>query len=461
MKKRNVVCISFNVGHQKTRLTKERVPVKPLMRFKCVCKQWYSLIHTDRSFIDLHFTRSKACNFAAGDGSVSLFRCWYQLRVFSSAELLLSQGGVKTVEREISIPGSCLAHVFGAVNGLISVVEPSTCSIRVFNPSTGQSTPWIKSMIKQLNENPQEEILVIDKDGDYATHKVTYGRGPWDYFGYDPAAKEHKVITIWTKRVSNWRGFSPCGTVCEVMTVDGRQRNNNLLWRRLDDELSLPPTISPLYFSSSLYANGCIYWLTRATPDKEPLVVEFNVGSEKFRVISIPNYIIEEIRDPYDSRLIQIGGRLAVLAFKLRWDTNVSHPLSNNNTSMKMCVLYDDGDDVQHKKLTDISNATTSISSAGTVSNFYWIEETFIVPPFECKLLIYNSILAVPDTDLFIIKSEEGDDLSFYFYDWRKKSFSKDVQFILKDQKSHFREPLPFGAFIYKESLLPVPTREV
>ncbi|XP_026383365.1 putative F-box protein At1g32420 [Papaver somniferum] len=154
-----------------------RVPVKPLMRFKCVCKQWYSLIHTYRSFIDLHFARSKSCNVAGGDGSVSLFRFSYQLRVFSSVELLLSQGRVKDVEREISVPGSSLVHVFGAINGLISVIETSTCSVRVFNPSTGQSTPWVKSMIKQQSENPPEE-LAIDEDGDYATYKVTYGLGP-------------------------------------------------------------------------------------------------------------------------------------------------------------------------------------------------------------------------------------------------------------------------------------------
>ncbi|KAI3860807.1 hypothetical protein MKX03_033909, partial [Papaver bracteatum] len=314
-------------------------------------------------------------------------------------------------------------------------------------------------MIKQQSENPPEEILAIDEDGDYATYKVTYSRGPWHYFGYDPAAKEHKVVIMWAKEISNWRGSLRPETVCEVMTVDGRHSNNNLLWRRLDSELLSPPTISQLEFASPLYVNGCIYWLTDPTSTTEPLLIEFNVRSEKFRVISFPNYIIEETRYPYASKLIQIGGRLAVLALKIRWDAKCSYPPINNNTSMKMYVLYD-GDDVQHKKLTGISNATTSTSSAGTVSDFYWIEETFMVPPFEWKPKMWNSILAVPDTDLLIIKSEAWDDPSFYFYDWRKKRFSKDMQFILKDQKSPNREPLPFGAFIYKESLLPVPTRE-
>ncbi|KAI3943626.1 hypothetical protein MKX01_039254 [Papaver californicum] len=223
------------------------------------------------------------------------------------------------------------------------------------------------------------------------------------------------------------------------MTVDGRQRNNNnLLWRRLDENLSLPPTIIPRDFTSSLYANGCIYWL-RTCP--EPLVVEFNVGSEKFRVISVPKYIIEEIRHPYVSKLIQIDGRLDVLALKT---------LINNKTSMKMCVLYGD---VQHKKLTDISIATTSTSSAGTVSDFHWIEETIMIPPFKWKPeKSAYTILAVTDTNLLIIKSEQGVDPSFYLYDWRKKSFSKDVQIILENRKTPLHHKTPsFGSFVYKE----------
>ncbi|KAI3855188.1 hypothetical protein MKW92_037924, partial [Papaver armeniacum] len=107
-----------------------RVPVKSLMRFKRVCKQWHSLIHKDRSFIDLHFTRSKTCNFAVngGRGGVSLFMRWPELHVFSSADLLLSEGGVTSVQREIPISGVYFARIVGAVNGLICLVECRTRS---------------------------------------------------------------------------------------------------------------------------------------------------------------------------------------------------------------------------------------------------------------------------------------------------------------------------------------------
>ncbi|KAI3877307.1 hypothetical protein MKX03_024242, partial [Papaver bracteatum] len=100
-----------------------------------------------------------------------------------SAELLPSEGGVTIVQREIPISGAYFARIFGAVNGLISLAEARTRSVCVLNPSTGQSTPWIKSMIKQQHENLSEEIQVIDEDGDYVTHKIEYANASWYYFG--------------------------------------------------------------------------------------------------------------------------------------------------------------------------------------------------------------------------------------------------------------------------------------
>ncbi|KAI3877308.1 hypothetical protein MKX03_024243, partial [Papaver bracteatum] len=238
------------------------------------------------------------------------------------------------------------------------------------------------------------------------------------------------------------------------------QHNKNLTWRRIDDKFSLPPTISPFDFTSSLYANGSIYWLrTGSNSLTEPLVVEFNVGTEKFRVISIPNYIIEEIRYPYVCQLIQIDGRLAVLAKKICKDIFDEHPDTtiNNNTSMKMCVLYDKDDDDQNKKFKDtIGGATTSASSVGKSSDYYWIAETFMMPPFDWNRLNSDSIQAVPGTDLFIIRSEREAGSSFYFYDWRKKSFSEDEQFFIEKRKTSSLETFSFVFSVYKESLLPV-----
>ncbi|KAI3855187.1 hypothetical protein MKW92_037923 [Papaver armeniacum] len=254
---------------------------------------------------------------------------------------------------------------------------------------------------------------------------------------------------------TNWRGIVGIENICEVMTIGGRQHINNLSWIRLDDKFSLPPTISPFGFSSSLYANGSIYWL-RTGPNSftEPLVVEFNVGTKKFRVISILNYIIEEIRYPYVSELIQIDGRLAVLAKKICKDIDGQRTI-NNNASMKMCVLYDKYDDIIGSAATT-STSSSAESVGNNSSDFYWVEETFMMPPFDWDGLNPGSVQAVPGTDLFIIRSEGDAGSSFYFYDWRKKRFSKDEQFVIEKRKTSTREPFSFVYSLYKESLLPV-----
>ncbi|KAI3898394.1 hypothetical protein MKX03_007908 [Papaver bracteatum] len=367
--------------------------------------------------------------------------------IYLSTELLLSEGGVATVQREVPISGASLAGVFGVVNGLVSLIN-SSYSICVFNLSTGQSTPWIKSIIKQQHEDLREEIQVMDEDGGgYVTHLIRYIHCSWHYFGYDPATLEHKVVFLWWKVTSKGRRILGVENICEVMTVGGRHQNN-LLWRKIDNEFSLPPTICPFDFSSSRYADGSIYWLrTGSNSAMEPLVIEFNVGSEKFRIITIPNFIIEDVRYPYVSQLIQIDGRLAVLAKKM---LRSHHPdtTKNNKTSMKMCVLYYNNGDDQDKKLEG------SISS--TSSDWYWIEESFMMPPFDWDGKEFDSILAVPDTDLLFMRSEGEAGSSFYLYDWRKKIFSKDAEFFIKRRKFSKPTPLSFVYYVYKESILPV-----
>ncbi|KAI3956746.1 hypothetical protein MKW92_027012, partial [Papaver armeniacum] len=80
-----------------------RLPAKSLMRFKCVCKSWQSLIQRDGHFIDLHFSRSRtrSCNGTVGATSL-LFRVpslWYRNgRCLLSAELLIPK--VATEEEE-------------------------------------------------------------------------------------------------------------------------------------------------------------------------------------------------------------------------------------------------------------------------------------------------------------------------------------------------------------------------
>ncbi|KAI3922615.1 hypothetical protein MKX01_006304 [Papaver californicum] len=204
------------------------------------------------------------------------------------------------------------------------------------------------------------------------------------------------------------------------------------------------PPISPFKLETdcSVYANSSIYWLYSGfnISNDEPLIVEFDVGIEKFRVISIPNFIINDIRAPYNhsNALLEVDVPLVLLAKNISpGDTwTLDH-----GTSMKMSVFRN-------------KNAS---SGSSTIKNYFWTEDSFLVPPLAWEPSHGDCVVPIPGTDLFIIRSVDG--FSFYYYNWKQKSFSNKFQFngfhsfINKNAK---KEPLFFRCFSFAENIFPV-----
>ncbi|RZC89694.1 hypothetical protein C5167_035689 [Papaver somniferum] len=273
----------------------------------------------------------------------------------------------------------------------------------------------------------------------------------WFQFGYDPATKEHKVIALWSKRIKAGPSIR-FEFLCEVLTV-GRQNNS---WRKIDD---VPPA-SPTNFTSSAYANGSIYWLNRGLgfkKDHEPCIVEFNFGSEKFRTIQLPSFIIEDVRYPYKTALMELDGRLALLPMKIK----SCHGSSDTNfTSLKRCILCTDDDDDDDDDQDAMSSSSSD--SGSSVGNYYWMEETFSLPPFDWKPGIPEFIRPIPGTNLLIIR--HSSDPSFYYYNWKRKSFSCSKCEMIRihaflippcDMIGKY-SPIRFGFYAFAENLSPV-----
>ncbi|XP_026404116.1 uncharacterized protein LOC113299316 [Papaver somniferum] len=444
-----------------------RVPVKSLMSCKCVCKSWQSIICKSPYFIDLHFSRSKSRTSLGNGGvggDVSLLIEWVRYdwggpRLLS-AEIQLSEGGGgATVQGEIPVP-QCPERrtvIVGILNGLFCLADNEADCVCVYNPSTRKSTPWIKSAIKQQHEDESEEIQVIDEDGDHVIHEVTYHNFNWYAFGYDPATEEHKVVAFWQKKTKTWHG-TRFDAVCEVLTICGREdKTNNSSSCRRFREVSLPPKVDAQELSKPLYASGSIYWLYEdLLLKKEPFILQFNVRTEGFRMFSVPNFIVGEILYPCRGHLIEVDGHLAVVG-KKKVDMECQ---KNNNTSMKMCILH-----VNHDQDRRMQNANTvtcmSRVACSTSTDYYWIEEAFLMPPPSDWTPIHpDAILSIPGTDWFIIKSFEKGDFCFYFYNWRTKYFSSTKTEVV-GMASLFQDTTQFSSsfFVlrtYSESLLPV-----
>ncbi|KAI3936692.1 hypothetical protein MKX01_034121 [Papaver californicum] len=254
-------CFQFN-DNQEDVLAREIlswIPVKSLVRFKSVCKYWFSLIQEDMTFINLHLecSRERPCLLVANliDNHTR-----YQLitsnLVFEDRDKgAISAASFHTI-REVDFTDCDL--MLRPVFGLTAFFgerrnDPGVC---ICNFITREMCA--KKTLKLLNHIPMTTCTL----------------------GYDPTSKEHKVVGI-------WRYSQPSYVVCEVLTVGDNE------WRKIDE---VPPYIGE---------------------KEKKFIVEFDVGNEKFRAIRVPNYIFENSHHSllyfYNIMLLELDGRLGLL----------------------------------------------------------------------------------------------------------------------------------------------------
>ncbi|XP_026410624.1 putative F-box protein At1g50870 [Papaver somniferum] len=173
-----------------------RLPVKSLMRFKCVCKRW-KLIIEDPHFIHSHLTHSETrpCLFVLLPKSKPWEGCARDYESFISADLHLSgrAANVHTIRKTKLL----YREILGPITGLVCLVD--NCAVQIHNVSTMESTPWIKSKVCMNREKDDCIVNILEE--------------PRCYFGFDPTTKKHKAIFVWC------RGKFQDFPVCEVLTV--------------------------------------------------------------------------------------------------------------------------------------------------------------------------------------------------------------------------------------------------
>lgn len=168
-----------------------RLPVKSIVRFKCVCKHWRFLIEEDSYFIDLHLNRSKISLilFFIGSMVAKYTRIFIpEINKGRLVTVMLEGRGIEASTlsartiRKMEFPLKN-ASFFGPVNGLIGYEsdDSKNSAIRICNISTQEVSPWIKS---ELSRN-------------YDAKEISIERPPSYEMGYDPATKKQKVICIW------------------------------------------------------------------------------------------------------------------------------------------------------------------------------------------------------------------------------------------------------------------------
>ncbi|KAI3973838.1 hypothetical protein MKX01_030414 [Papaver californicum] len=389
-----------------------RLPVRSLLRFKSVCKRWLSLIKHNAYFINLHFTRLQSRPNILFITPLQKQICgrdgyWYQpsetprqsifladisslLEGSGRSSSSIGNGKEEAVIRNVRMTTDedwfVYDLVLKPVNGLVCFVDRKAAAVRIYNVSTRER--------KKKNQFEKEDDTI-------KINRLTF---PIYQFGFDPSTMEHKVFCFWRlSRTQYFLGRSCESQSCaswEALTV-GRDTK----WRKIsavpsdDNQMKLNEVVPPLDMGNCrVYANSTTYLLRNSLDYRDDIydpevIVAFDVGSEKFRVITIPNFILDEpCEESFFSpiAMLELNGRVA-LAYRV------------SLYILKLWIL----DDGVGKKIENCQ---------GNERN--WSEET-IKLPFRC----YPSFVefhAVEGTDKIVFEL-----VSLYSYDRKKKSFKK------------------------------------
>ncbi|PRQ52355.1 putative F-box domain-containing protein [Rosa chinensis] len=242
-----------------------RLPVKSLIRFRCVCKSWRALI-SDSYFVKKHLSY----------GERGITERTHRLIIFmlddvSPLEILAlentkddddgdgaagGQFAVTQLDCPVTKTITYSRHriLVGSCNGLVCV-ELDLGAIMLWNPSTRDS--------KVLPKPPR----VINSKFSYCF----YG------FGYDSASDDYKVI----------RGFTDFAKKIMIHIFSLKTGS----WRTVED-------IDYVGFimGKGLFLNGALHWLY-CLPEGGSRILSFDLGAEKFQK-TIPLPYDDWFRDP-------------------------------------------------------------------------------------------------------------------------------------------------------------------
>ncbi|KAF8396700.1 hypothetical protein HHK36_018327 [Tetracentron sinense] len=232
-----------------------RLPVKSLLRFKCVCKLWLSLI-SNPNFVESHLSYQNNKDpqilvatptdhhrkividsiVLRGDATEITHKLTVHDIPLDSFEMLLSCNGI--------------VCFYGVI--YIHVCNPSTREFRTLPPAT----PRIR-LFQDRSINYLEQVGL----------------------GQDQVTKEYKVVRLFKREEYN--GSRNLFMEGEVFTL-GKERPG--LWRGIGATPFQSAVVPPCF------ANGALHWLTHENfPTEKSKVISFDLHDEKFRLLPHPS----------------------------------------------------------------------------------------------------------------------------------------------------------------------------
>nr|BEL64082.1 hypothetical protein [Pyrus pyrifolia] len=262
--------------------TLSKVPPKSLMRFKCICKSWCTLINSP-SFVAKHLNNSvdnkllsstcillsRSQNHVFPDNSWKPEVFWSMINLSIDSDEHNLYYDVVDLNIPFPLEGHEFVQIDGYCNGIVCVIAGKNLrmiNVLLCNPATGE--------FKQL---PHSCLLLPSRPKrKFQLETIFGGLG----FGYDCKAKEYKVVQIienceYSDDQQYYYHRIALPHTAEVYTTTANS------WRKIKIDISSETD----YFSCSVYLNGFCYWLAT---DGKTCILSFDLGDEIFHRIQLP-----------------------------------------------------------------------------------------------------------------------------------------------------------------------------
>ena len=235
-----------------------RLPVKSVLRFRCVSKTWYSSIATP-NFISNHLIYHKNNNNNLA----------YLINIRPNINIPIFIGGYDHAFNRISeypIPFDFLvsyALSAGSCNGLVCLyqlrdVPTNAYPIYLWNPSIRK----VKRLPDSIYSSTHFDRLSTE-------------------LAYQAETNDYKVVNICQMPAPNHRGFE---VEAELYTLSSNS------WRKIGISLTNNIVVSPFANNTSTFVSGALHWLGCISEAAFPyMILSFDVNNDKFGEMALPD----------------------------------------------------------------------------------------------------------------------------------------------------------------------------
>ncbi|XP_050253457.1 F-box/kelch-repeat protein At3g23880-like isoform X4 [Quercus robur] len=300
-----------------------RLPVKSLLKFRCVCKTWYSYI-TNPNFISTHLL----CYNNNHDGGYVIHM---PKATFSMAYFHLPHSQICTLAfdrtfetiSEFRIPftfESGYPSLVGSCNGILCFTDfiiSKSKDVYLWNPSIRKFKRLPDTCLTQLR------TLVIG-------------------FGYDSQSNDYKVV-----RISQTRVKDVLAREVEVYSLSSDS------WKRVGLGVSWTPNAFSFSFNGILafpFVSGHLHWMIEMTEEGggqerrfTSMILSFDVNSEKFKELPLPDdegsFIVTKCVTSFKGKLALIKFGYGVQPHSMLCSIWVMKEYGVLDSWNKLCVL--------------------------------------------------------------------------------------------------------------------------